>query len=874
MVGKTKSKHRKRVERTRGVISIFLCIVMSPLLTIASALVEAVRYQETAATVQEMINCSSLSTIADYDSYLQERFGLFAINQETDVKSSYNEYLSDMKSVVGKSAEISGNNKAKGQLPLSESQIMRNQIKDFSESSVMTDVLLDDFNLEELLEKLNKLKGLEKLSDTISGMADVTEKVQDLVEAVETLKSSIEGVQQDITNCDNAVAAVSSDIAELVKKIYDSGYTSDAEDEAFDMESMIVTYLDDIVKIYGDGNDLYNKLQVLSTNVQKIPEQLTTVKTKLTETKEALKSVKANMSEVADDSKNVKKEVGESENAASELGDETKGATAILDAVVNSLETAIEDATSQFKEDTVNGVKETVKDLTDSLKEEFKVGAYSDIKTYFQKPLSDEAKADLKSFLSMIVNDWEEKTPDALIQAAKEKFIPDAIDFSDLKGTLINVQEILKKAIENAKQSFTKTIQSALSDMLTSLVNAVEGLFSLEVFYDPHLNAELDAATQAAMVDADEEENGMQIIVDGIKQIKTASQEFTSKLATVDFLGSLKAMVKLLNGLKNIIEGIVKEVERIAQKISQVAGYLTTDKVKLYDLLLMSAYMTHNLPDRTDRGSTSVNVVFGNGFSTDIALQGSALTGYEYDDIVRDSSGAKSFKGAETEYIIAGTSDEKANQTITFMDIYMIRFLLNIAVVFTDSDVAAMAATATIASWVVYILVLLGEPMVDTVFLVNGESTYLIKNGCYLSPSGIPTLLKKLNQLAFRDAAVQAAVKNTIEQIDTSKLGGSDKSEVTDLDQGVIKMDYDLHMLLVIMFTVSDDDMLRRFANIVQMEAKNYYDSEGAAYSFDINKSYTSLYTETTVDLVSMIDVFSYNGKPLMKKKLKRTCGY
>lgn len=871
---KPKSKHRRKVERTRGVISIFLCIVLSPMLTIASALVEAARYQETAATVQEMINCASLSTMADYDSYLQERFGLFAVDQGTDVKSSYNENMSNLTSVLGKAAKISNTNTAKGELPLSDSIVMGNQINDFSESSVMTEILLEDLNLEDLLKKLNQLKGLEKLSDTISGMADVATKVQNLVEAVEELKSHIETVQQGVTNWENAVGTLSADTEGLIKKMYDNGYTLDTENEADSLESMIDTYLADIVKIYNDGTDLYSKSQKLSTDVQKIPEKLTNVQTKLTEVKTALAEVKTNMSEVAADSQEGKKAVAGDAGAVSELGNEAKGATAVFDAIVDSLETAIEDAAGKFQEDTVTGVKNAVTELMSSLKEEFKINSYTDIKTYFAKPLSDEAKADLKELIAMIPDAWEAGTPEALLQAAKSKFIPDVVDFSSLKATVTNIQSVLANAINNAKNSITSTIESALSDLLTSLVNAVENLFSLEVFYDPHLNAVLDEATQATLLSPPKGHNGMQEIVNGIAGIKAASQEFTSKLGTIDFLGTLKAMAKMLTGLKTIMDGIVDEVKRISEKISKVAGYLTSDQAQLYDLLLMSAYMAHNLPDRTDRGATSVNVKFGKGFSTDIALNNSALTGYEYNNIVRDSSGKTSFKGAELEYIAAGTTDEIANQTITFMDIYLIRFLLNIAVVFTDPDVAAMAAAATIASWVVYLLVLLGEPFVDTIFLVNGESTYLMKNGCYLSPSGIPELLNKLSSIAFQDPAVQGAAQSAINGIDTSKLGGSPETKVANLGGGFMEMDYDTHMLLVIMFTVENDDILNRFANIVQLEAKNYYDSKETDYSFSIKKAYTSLYTETTVKFSSMIDVFSYNGKSLMKKTLKRTCGY
>ena len=55
---------------------------MSPMLSIAMALSEGARYQSAVEMMKETIDASAFSTIGDYDSYLDERFGLMEISQD------------------------------------------------------------------------------------------------------------------------------------------------------------------------------------------------------------------------------------------------------------------------------------------------------------------------------------------------------------------------------------------------------------------------------------------------------------------------------------------------------------------------------------------------------------------------------------------------------------------------------------------------------------------------------------------------------------------------------------------------------------------------------------------------------------------------
>lgn len=82
---KKRKKVHKYINGSKGVVSLFLCLLMTPVLSVASALVEFSRYQNTESVFQEVMDCASLSTMANYDAYLQKRFGLFAVSQDCDI---------------------------------------------------------------------------------------------------------------------------------------------------------------------------------------------------------------------------------------------------------------------------------------------------------------------------------------------------------------------------------------------------------------------------------------------------------------------------------------------------------------------------------------------------------------------------------------------------------------------------------------------------------------------------------------------------------------------------------------------------------------------------------------------------------------------
>lgn len=432
-------------------------------------------------------------------------------------------------------------------------------------------------------------------------------------------------------------------------------------------------------------------------------------------------------------------------------------------------------------------------------------------------------------------------------------------------------------------------------------MNTITSLFSLDVFYDGSLNAFLDDETISTLLSdsgyrGGEEDNPYVNLLNAISSMIGAVNTFVDSIGSLNFFGMIDGIAKLINSIKETVTAIVNLTAKTVEKIGELVGWVANGEWENFgELLLMAGYMTHNLPNRTLAGRKEVSVNGGVSYQT--ILDGETLTGFPYADIQtpakqleggladisalagfleRTQTGGtdQMFRGAELEYILAGTPSEVMNQAVVFMQIYFLRLLLDLVPVFTDPAVSTMAASATIACWAVYLIVAFAEPLCDTVLLVNGsEQVNFIKRSCYLTPTGVDNFLGALTDVISKSDAIKASAKDTMSQAISGKLGT--KAPNTTFLNGILPMDYDTHCLLILMFTTTTDDMLRRLANIVQLEANYHYSQSGASYTFDIAKAYTGISASADAEFDSFIKIFQTSGSDsLIKKRFTRTQTY
>lgn len=885
-----RKKHKyKYINGCRGVISLFLCLVMTPILTLAAALVEFSRYQGSIEILQEAMNCSSLSTLSNYDKYIQDRFGLFTIKQDCDVKSTYNSTFVQNSKLLDKGITVNSTN-AFGTLPLSDIKVLESQVADYSESTVLTEIMLDDLKLQDLLDKLNNLSSLKNVLDTINKLYNLATSIKDFINEIEDFSRYLSTIKTKTNELNKDINSFITVTANFYKKLNDNGFSISAENEDESLELIAKDYLDDIKDIYNKAKIVFDDTESLYTLIKDLPTLFNRVKTELSKVRQAYNAATKSTSNITQKIDN--------EEIADTSKDTSDQTLSIYRSVIKALEDGVEEAANCIKTSTVEAFKQAKNQFKNEIKE--KLG-FDDVKKrfnsdYYALPLSDDAKSNFKKILENFPTEWNDKTYDNLKTTLKDLFIP--------KNLTIDIDEIKDKlddALSAAKNKFTDNMKQSLSKTITTLVAAVRGIFDLDVFYDGDLNGYLSDYCANALLSytidsdgdgrVDSQENPYVTMLEAITTLLSSCDEFVEKMMSFNLVGMITASAKLFKSVALTLQSLINLTSQTVEKIAELFGYVKNgDMQSLYKLLLVSGYLTHNLPNRTHKDSVITTIA---DTTTKVSLKGATLSGFKYSNIKTPVSNGVSgisngisgltsflknsthggsdsmFKGAELEYILAGTKSEIMNQTVSFMQLYLLRMLLDVSVIFTDKSVAAMAATANVASWAVYILLLIAEPLCDTVMLVNDGDVALVKNSCYLSPIGIPALISDLNKIAIKNKSVESGVNSLSQKIE-GKL--EQNTTMKYKSGGFMNLEYGNYMLLILMFSTTKNNMLVRLGDIIQLECNEYYKS---SINFDIKRAYTNICTETDVTLNSFISIFqSNNSSAIIRNKFTNNKSY
>lgn len=394
------------------------------------------------------------------------------------------------------------------------------------------------------------------------------------------------------------------------------------------------------------------------------------------------------------------------------------------------------------------------------------------------------------------------------------------IDFSNININVSNILDDVEVILENATSKLVDGVGDKLISLLTKLVNIVKKLFDLDLFYEADLNAYVNIGNASS--------SPYQSFMDALGSLFTAVDDFKAAMEEGGLFGKIKgaleAMGDMFSAIGDLMGAIVDIAGAAVDSIVELGGSLVSGDVQgLYEKFLISGYMRHNLPCRLDSGDYSYDA---DGNQLNLNLTGKGLTGFEFNKIARprpavytgqsvslnSDSGSKfqglastlqnlkngygpdrMFKGAELEYIRAGTNSEIANQVICFFDLYFLRLLLDLPFIFRDGEVNAVAGAATVASWVVYILYIVAEPFCDTLLLVNGNTVPLIRNHCWLTATGLGKFIDKL--IDVLGEALQNELNEYASSYATSSGGSSGESD----DGG---LDYRTHMLIMLLIYV------------------------------------------------------------------------
>lgn len=889
-----KSLKKKILKSCKGALAIFLCVIFTPFLSIAYSLVEFSRMQGAAETAGEVADMSALSTLSNYDKYLQDRFGLLALSQDSkfNLQDEYNTYFNENVKMLGGAVDISNTESTvSGKLPLSDTKVLKSQILDYSESTVLIDILNDDFNLEKLIDEINKFKGLTNISNFMGKMYNYTNSVDNIVKAADGMKNVAKDMKGHIEATNNSYKNLKESIEKIINKIKD-----DKKDMS--TEEAIKSTINDIVnnkEYVAIIEEIYDNVNSLLENVDNLKKDIEDVSSKLNDIKTSLKSLKGSKDEANSASNGIGQELND--KSAQNISE----SSSLYDTVISEIEKAIKEAEKTLTSDLKKSLKTTVDDLKNEITTAFGLGKIT-------LPLKfDDSKEKVKEFLKesivpIILEVWEngdfskELQSGELLKAIEDELFEKTKSFFDdvvNKIKDLDVKKIFSDAIDNATKSLIDSAKDAFFDFISSLVAAIKGIFDMDLLYD----TDLDAFLSKASIDGFDKNNEYQDFIDALYKFFDAANKlkeiFSGKRSIFDILGAFK---DTFDGLGKLASAVQTKISKITNELSLIGKSIKNGTAlnDLYNKLLISGYATHNFPNRTNKITKSDN---------SLALQDKATTGYEYKDIKNNLNDATSkdlssiikkekgiqaittifqalndgggkdttFKGAELEYINVGTQSEIFNQAISFLDIYFIRMLVDLIPILSDPDVINIASelgapTMGIGTAVYYILLIIGEPLLDTLLLVNGAEIDIIRTSCYLTMDGLLKFVKELGNVAINNDNIKEEfnkIANDGEKLSLSKSSGS--STLKEL----FKSDYDTHMLLILLLVRREDDILKHISGLIQFESK--YNS-GNDYS--INKAYTTIHAETEVQHNTFLSNFQLNDKSIMKKKYVQDRGY
>ncbi len=876
---KKEKKQKKIITKAKlkkgfmGSISILLCLLMTPFLSIALGLVEYSRYQQVLEITDELYELTGMSTLSNYDDYLNRRFGLLAMSQEGDVSTQTAELLEENIKALGKQVTL-GEATAVGKYSLGNMKLLRKQIVDISELTSTAAIIDVDFKLNELLQKLSVVEQFQEIMDKIQRLADLTDKLKDAVSALKELKTAAERLQTAINDSATKANDLAAKMKDFYKKLGEKGIVIPEEatdDQIRDaLKSFEEDYLGELKNLYKDANALIKSLKSVKT-------ELDNIQTSFKAFENAVKGARAALGPKKTDNNG-----GENKGVEEESKD-------FLESILQEMEKLAEDELNDFKNEAIAVAKNTLDSIINQSLEEAGLANIVEIVNgdYFSKPLSDTAKADIQELLETVSEVYSRYMNNGtldetgLLKYFKEKFVPDLGSITE-----IDFVTIIDGAISAAESALKNKLKEGVLNFITNLTNLVKNLFDLDLFWETDMNACVNIQRSY--------DSPYQTFLDELGNLFTAIETFTEKITSPNILeklfGTLGALKDMLKAIWNLL-GAVKEIALSSiRNIANLATAVANGDVKnLYETLIISGYMRHNLPCRTDSGN---RIERTDGENVKLVLKGEGITGFSYNSIARPephidqylgSSNSftqlgnllneikaghgndKMFMGAELEYIRAGTNSEIANQIICFFDIYFLRLLIDLPGIFLNGEVSGAAATANIAGWVVYILYILGEPFCDTLLLVNGEKVPLVKTKCWLTPSGIGGFAEKM-----ANATMSEELRKAIEQ-----QKGEDKTEQpadddnnSNNDKG---SDYKTHLLILLLIHVDANDQINRLADLITLEGKMKYGD-----SFDIDKAYTQLEISADVTFNPFFDLGTLSGGEsfMPTYEIKQTVGY
>lgn len=282
------------INGSKGVISLFLAILMVPFATISGALINAARFNSAVEIFDEALCNASNSTLGTYDEFLRNRFGLLAMYQNVAsggtgydaqalISDTFKYYMEQNLKTLSNTYESSELD-AHGVYPLADTDVLLSQIYESGKYSVPAKLVIDGLSIDDIINKLTEsTKVVTTIFDTMSagtdmlgGFSDCQNKINALesqINSTRDAKSKYEGAYNNfknaIDNYNKTIDELNEEIKSVQNEIDQASKKVDECKEKVDDEKKkesVANILDQIEELKNqkdeDGNLIDNSIQI------------------------------------------------------------------------------------------------------------------------------------------------------------------------------------------------------------------------------------------------------------------------------------------------------------------------------------------------------------------------------------------------------------------------------------------------------------------------------------------------------------------------------------------------------------------------------------------------------------------------------------
>ncbi len=808
--------------KTKGVISVFLIIIMLPLLTSAVILVDGTRYHSAKTMVQEAGDLAAYSTIANYNIDLKDEYGLFAIDDD-NVATSFKKYFTETLGYSESEAEtysqkiqnmissvVSGNNAYKDAnffnmynfevvnanatplYPLSQPGVLQNQIVEYAKYRGL-ETLLERFEIvsgfsglsEELNNNNEKIAAMEDVSNLDSSVSQLTQLLNSLTTKVNEYNSSIGEISTKLSEYQNAYA---QELCQLATKGSNINYWK--QQRKTKLENL-KSHFSDIIEKRNTIIELCNTLQL---KAEAIKTNYNSLKSRYSAQTDICEDIQKQI-----DILNVILSTNENHRRYSVvLAKDVPSPESYLNSeIINKItpaETAISKVYSNYN--VAYNEKKAELDADETLFEEEKQEILKTIRYHVYKKSGGEWFYTAEDYTEKSIDNGMRNGANSVIDEYRIKGYADS---HNQEFKISEFENYYKKSAEGVDQS----------QIPQDVKNQEQNYASTS---SQNANNAKKEATQAERVTID---SGTFSSLPSQKAGKGSNVEETN-IADIDSNNASKAIES-------------------ANTSSDLGAFLESSR----NDILTYAYVMDMFKTRvTEKGINSSNKPSGIHDRNLVDWRYSNDIG-ELDLRYRDKKSLQTaFATNEVEYIFAGKASENKNAAIVYSWIYGTRLANNLVAVYTDTNakaqcemLAAMsslatggAVPATVFKWVYIAAWAAGETALELSYLIDdGYKVPLIK--------GKGTLFIR----NFWDAATAVASSDTLMRAKYNSTNLTDK----------ICVSYEDYLIILMCF-VDRETRLLRVADLIQLNMGK----RGSA--IDMTSAYTYLKADTTVRIKYM----------------------